>query len=793
MLPYLRYSFERPEELADWQCQPSVTTELSRDYATDGVSSMKVTVGARTPWFGVGREVDCHEMRKAKFLEMDLRAATPIYYLSVLMRGGDLQDLQIAYDDLQPGETHHLRIRLSSNDAIQYGDRTWLSIWCGNPTDSPVSWYVDNLRLTGYGGTKTKLAWVQALALQRAQEIAGLKVAALAAARQELLADLQGMLAADTVSEEQVAEATRRWDLIVRDYARETLRREGVRERRFTVGVESSMVKVARRSTIGELACPLAAAEMSVSLARHEYEGKQLVFAPLSAAEVRELEVDVTDLVGSGGQAAGRRIPKEDVELYLVDDVNVNGSDQPPGKIMAGYYPDPLMPNGKFDLGPDRLQCVWVTVYAPKDAAPGKYCGRMRVTEGGKLVRTLGLTATVRDFQIPERSALKTQFGLWTHSWVNFHRYARYPKWGWHTFPTGQDIPREKILEVLDFCNRYRMGAGGYLTWGFNRGKIQWPVRTTEGGCDFAHGPRPGDVSWDEITGRVLRCNPVAGGGGVAGETYKWPEMTDHPEVISALKTYAAELERHVREKGWEGKVFFYMFDEPRKPEQWQAACREADLIKSVAPGIRTLITGFPAVGDEAAKPLDIYVTFLDRIELRRAHKYQQRGTEVWWYTACIHNAPYPYWALHHDGIDPRIMPLMTFKYGIDGFLQWSVNLWGEDNCDPDNPKRWPEREWTCKEWTYQPGEGYMYYPGTDGHPWPSVRLENWRDGMEDYEYLTLLNAKLPNLHGEDRRKAEELLGLGSVITESYDFTKDPQDVYRMRQQVADLIERASP
>nr|MCU0982080.1 hypothetical protein [Pirellulaceae bacterium] len=59
--------------------------------------------------------------------------------------------------------------------------------------------------------------------------------------------------------------------------------------------------------------------------------------------------------------------------------------------------------------------------------------------------------------------------------------------------------------------------------------------------------------------------------------------------------------------------------------------------------------------------------------------------------------------------------------------------------------------------------------------------------------YLTLLQAKMPNLHGEDRRKAEELLGLRSVIAESYDFTKDPQDVYRMREQVAELIGTQRP
>lgn len=795
VLPYLRYSFEQPEELADWWLQPSVTTRQTRRFATDGGASMMVTVGAGAPWFGVGRSLDCSEMRKAEFLEMDLKAATPIYYLAVMLNGGGVfQDLQIAYDDLQPGETHHLRIRLTDNELVQFGTNTTLSIWCGNPTALPVSWYVDNVRLTGYGGNKAKMARVRDLAWQRADEIAALQDVALTMAWQNLLSDVEGLLAATEVSDAQVSSVAQRWDLIVRDCTLKTLQRDGVSEQRFTVGVESSMVKVARRSTIGQLACPLRPTDLSLSLARHEYESKQLVFVPLSTNQVSNLRVEVTDLAGTNA-TAGHIIPKENVELYLVDDVNINGSDQTPYQIMTGYYPDPLMPNGNFDLRPDRLQCVWVTVYAPTNAATGNYSGTIRITAGGQLVRSLGLTTTVRNFQIPVKSTLKTLFGLWPHNWVNFYRYATYPKWAWHWYPTGQDIPGTNILEVLDFCNRYRMGAGGYLTWPFFGGQVQWPVRTAAGGCDFAQGPRPGDVSWDQMAEKILQVNPVMGAGVVAGDTYdksQWPtNMVDVPAVITALTNYVTALNTHVQQKGWGGKVYFYMYDEPRTPQQWQAAIREANLVKNAAPGIKTMITSGPP--DNAPYPFDIYVPLLDRIGLNGAHQLQQGGKEVWWYTAGIHNAPYPYWALHHDGIDPRIMPLMTFKYRIDGFLHWAANLWGEDNCDPNNPVRWPEREWTCKEWTYQPGEGYMYYPGTGGHPWPSVRLENWRDGMEDYEYLTLLKAKLPDLVGADRTNAEALLGLGSVINERYDFTRNPEDVYQMRERVGDLIERASP
>lgn len=39
----------------------------------------------------------------------------------------------------------------------------------------------------------------------------------------------------------------------------------------------------------------------------------------------------------------------------------------------------------------------------------------------------------------------------------------------------------------------------------------------------------------------------------------------------------------------------------------------------------------------------------------------------------------------------------------------------------------------------FKNGMGNYVYPGKDGRILPSLRLENLRDGVEDYEYLVLL------------------------------------------------------
>jgi hypothetical protein len=50
---------------------------------------------------------------------------------------------------------------------------------------------------------------------------------------------------------------------------------------------------------------------------------------------------------------------------------------------------------------------------------------------------------------------------------------------------------------------------------------------------------------------------------------------------------------------------------------------------------------------------------------------------------------------------------------------------------------------WDSRTYYYFNGEGQLVYPGPDGIPYSSVRLENFRDGMDDYEYLFRLRELL--------------------------------------------------
>jgi hypothetical protein len=97
-------------------------------------------------------------------------------------------------------------------------------------------------------------------------------------------------------------------------------------------------------------------------------------------------------------------------------------------------------------------------------------------------------------------------------------------------------------------------------------------------------------------------------------------------------------------------------------------------------------------------------------------------------------------------------------------------------------------------------GDGRLFYPqnrhvGEDGKPYldevvPSFRLELLRDGIEDYEYLKILE----RLAGENPRKASSARRLlripESIYKDESHYNKDPQAILQYRKRLAEAILR---
>jgi hypothetical protein len=94
-------------------------------------------------------------------------------------------------------------------------------------------------------------------------------------------------------------------------------------------------------------------------------------------------------------------------------------------------------------------------------------------------------------------------------------------------------------------------------------------------------------------------------------------------------------------------------------------------------------------------------------------------------------------------------------------------------------------------------GMGNMIYPGPGGRIYPSLRLENLRDGIEDYLYLNLLEQKLAalkrNSYGRKEliAAAEKLLTVPpEVATAVNNYSSDPENLLNYRRKLAEVLEK---
>lgn len=769
-----RYSFEDAAELSDWQCQSGITTEQSDRWASDGKSALQINVPPGTPWFGVQREVKLDEFRRHEFLEFDLHAVTPVDYAGFKLHAEKFQELLANHDRLQPGETVRVRLRLADNDIVRFGDTATLSIWMANNTGENQAVLVDNIRLTGSGGPAAELDRLRA-------RIGESKLSD--PATTALLADGRAKPAGE-VTADDVAALKERWSAILAGALDDGTG--------FLTVMASPLDKIKRTDSLADLPVDPAERGVHLDMARNEYETRQLVFLPKNRDGGVTLEVSAGDLAGPRGAV----IPAADIELRLVGEIDIAGTTQFPGDKLTGLWPDPLVPNAPFTLEDGRLQCVWLTVKTAATTAPGEYQGRLAIKQSGGGEVSLPVTVTVRDFVLPEKSSLKSLFGAWSHNWAAFYRYAKLEFGAWLTPPDFDSIPKERQLDAIRFFARYRATLQGMNTWGLMFGKVVPPVLQPDGSMSLTEAPRPDLPSYDEVAVAAMQNDGALSIAEIGGHT-KLHEGADAKDTafIARATGYLQMVERHAEEKGWEGPLYCYLWDEPHlKPNGWSAVLKEARLVKSVAPGIKTLVASgvFTPTPKQAPfyRDIDAFVLLWDRTPRRDVQHLRKIGKEVWWYAANVTDAPYPNWAVNNNNFAARIIPLMSYKFQMDGMLQWAATLFADANSFPPDAPRWPARPWSMKDWCYRPGEGHVVYPAPDGSFWPSIRLSNWRDGMEDYEYLELLEKALPALPPEKQARARELLSLDALVTAPYDYSHRPADFAALRREVAALLGR---
>jgi hypothetical protein len=428
----------------------------------------------------------------------------------------------------------------------------------------------------------------------------------------------------------------------------------------------------------------------------------------------------------------------------------------PYGPEHDGWWPDPILSfMGAVDVAAGDAQAFWVRVQAPRRQAAGRYRGRLEVLTGTRVLRTLDLTVEVYPFAVPVRTPLPLAITFWPEYVDRNGVEGAHPDRSW----------QRHRLEWADFLADY------YLTYDCLYDYRNWSP-------DF------------EVLTRLHRQGRL----GWFNLGYFGP-IREGPEGLIAWESDSLHSIRPAYDQakalGLLDHAYLYGCDE--QPEaMFPAVQRAAERLKRECPGPPIITTTYDYTfgTNSVLRAVDAFCPLTPAYSPAVAAQARAAGKQVWWYIACNPSRPYANMFVDYPALDGRVlMGAQTAKFRPDGFLYYQVSMWYSPRPITSGP---------FTDWVPYHGDGNWVCAGPDGTPLPTIRLENFRDGLEDYAYARLLEQAIRQVEGSPSlrtaraawlTRARAALEVPAGLTRSMtEYTHDPAEVYRWRRGMAQAI-----
>lgn len=513
-----------------------------------------------------------------------------------------------------------------------------------------------------------------------------------------------------------------------------------------------------------------------IYLAGNETENAQIVLT--STEDRKDLTIEVGDIKNEAGDVLSHELRYG----YYYEGVifrqlwGKNHED-----LIEDWFVDPLpLLNGQsFNIGKEQSKAFYVLVTATADSAPGWYSAPVAVKDAdGKEIKRSTLRVYVWDFVLDETPACATAFHCSSGAVWEKHFEGDIDKInsvGWQAL---QDID----IEWYEYLLSKKISA--YLL----------PVNDLK----------------SDIARKYIRDPRVTSFGAYNPFNSDYNSL-DLNEIVRIYTEDLAGMEDYF------DKAYIYDIDEPYGMGQFEFLHKQWNFLKEKMPD-----TFFQVVCPLASNPFDGN-TKTDFVELMRGSvniwcpqspaftefatydmikKYpelypsynnqhnwstgmsmrylpearfrlkelKEQGNKLWWYICCSPEYPYANFYTSYNGVDVRMVLWQQYMNDVDGLLYWQVNNWIGVNKKRTNS-----------------GDGMiMYWGNLFGQlgPVTSTRMEDIRDGIEDFQYLT----QLERLSSRE----EAMKYVSRVTTNMMVFTEDYRDICDTRTELGFALEDLS-
>lgn len=486
--------------------------------------------------------------------------------------------------------------------------------------------------------------------------------------------------------------------------------------------------------------------EITLYAARNEYESTQVLLLANPKKAVSGVKIKINDLTNEKGAS----LSSEDASWGWIRSVKIDPE-------MAEAIPDIIVEGVQnFDVAAGDFTPVLLRWYVPFETKPGVYKGSVYVEAGG-FQAELPVELTVWDFDLPKKNSIPVAFTFFESY------YSR-----WYGVET---LTRDQKLSIYEFMLRFRIPPNNI----------------------YARDLYPEYSLLKEIKDRTSFVTIGS-----------WSLNDSKPGVKEKRIEKFHQTMKDLKELGLEEDVYFFGTDELEQDmeRRFPVAENAYQALHQEFPNLKTMQTSFPR--PEYEKFYNVWVPsmryFVSEESLQKFDSLRQKGDEIWWYLTSRPQHPFPQFFIDYPPFSSRIMMTLTYMYDVKGILYWAMNREWLTNMDMrEEWMRSEEAEW--KPYLYHIhtgtqfnvyGIGNLIYPGKDGELLPSLRLENFRDGIEDYEYLALLERLVDKQeNGALVEEARALLKIPPEVARAVnDFNPNPAALLNYRKQVAKMIER---
>jgi hypothetical protein len=492
-------------------------------------------------------------------------------------------------------------------------------------------------------------------------------------------------------------------------------------------------------------------------------------FAINAFKDLEDLTINLSSLKN---KETGSTLPDYSVQWNFVGSVPLikNTPNQPLDVLSRkapARYPEYLRSEKQIKIKAKTYQAVWLTLTIPEKGEPGIFLGQA-IIKSGKEERSIPINVTVFPLNLPAARHLKVIEWHNTDDFEKFHGIKdKYSKEWFEMlgkYAENMVLHRQNIFQVpVDHIKIIRTDLNKFefdFTFFDKVAKTFWDTKKMDMlETGFLANFGTGDWFSTEVLLKDFKVIDSKSGEVV---TIKGQEVA--PSLITAL-------ESHLRQMGWLEKTLFHVRDEPsvHNALAWKDM---SDYVHRYGPDLirgDAIETTFLLDDIEIAIPkLDHFATWNESYS-----DWAKKGNEVWFYTVGIYQGSrFPNKTIDMPLIDSRLMHWLNYKYEATGYLHWGYNQWDDDPFNRIGDHI---------------GDAWLVYPAKDGVI-NSLRWEEMRNGIQDYEYFWMLEDNIKTLKDslgtrfswiKPNQRGKEIAG--QVIKTFSDRSNDPVTVEKAK------------